>query len=116
MATSLLLDRANWDLCLTTSGDIAVASEPYAQAQDISSEARVFQGECFYDTTRGVPYFTAILGQFQPVQVVKEALSRAALLVPGVRAAMVFLSRLDDRELSGQIQFRSDAGEGAATL
>ncbi|MEN2711420.1 hypothetical protein [Sphingomonas sp. VL_57B] len=116
MATTLLLDRVTWDLCVDTAGNIAVAAEPYAQAQDIASEARVFAGECYYDITRGVPYFSAILGHFQPVQIIKESLARAAKLVPGVIVATVFLSRLQGREIAGQIQFTSDSGQGMASL
>lgn len=116
MATTLLLDRATWDLAMDTAGNIALATEPYAQAQDVASEARAFAGECYYDTDRGVPYFSEILGQLQPIPVIKETLARAALLVPGVTSAVVYLSRLDRREIVGQIQFRTSTGEGVATL
>ncbi len=105
MATSLLLDRGNWDLALDASGNIAVASEPYSQSQDIASECRVYLGECYYDTTRGVPYATEILGQMQPVQVLKEQLGIAAERVPGVSEVTVILGSIKNREISGQVQF-----------
>lgn len=116
MATTLLLDRDQWDLCLTSGGDMAVASEPYSQAQDIASECRLILGEAYYETTRGVPYFTEILGRFQPVQIIKEALANAAQLVPGVSGATVYLDTLANREIGGQIQFESIAGGGVTTL
>lgn len=105
MATTLLLDRTGWDLCLTTTGDIAVASEPYSQAQDVASECRLFTGEAWYDTTRGIPYFGQVLGRTQPVQVLKTKLADASNLVPGVSNAQVYLNTIAGRELTGQVQF-----------
>lgn len=112
MATTLLLDKSVWDLCLTSSGDIAVASEPYALSQDVASECRVFQGEAYYDTSLGVPYFTSILGQPVPVQIIKENLAAAARRVPGVSDVVVYLSDISGRGVSGQVQFKG----GVATL
>lgn len=104
MAATLLLDRTSWDLCLNSSGDIAVASEPYSQEQDVASECRVFAGEVYYDTTQGIPY-PGILGQPVPVQVLKESLIAAAQRVPGVSNAVAYLTDVQARAISGQIQF-----------
>ena len=54
---TLLLDQTTWDLTLDANNNIALAAEPYAFAQDAASAIRLFQGELWYDTTRGVPYF-----------------------------------------------------------
>lgn len=105
MATTLLLDRPAWDLVLTSSGDIAVASEPYSTAQDVASEARLVLGEAWYDTGRGVDYFGEVLGRNQPVQILKQQLADAAARVPGVDQPQVFLGAIDRRTVSGQIQF-----------
>lgn len=112
MADTLLLDRANWDLCLDASGNIALAGEPYSLTQDVASECRVYLGECYYDTARGVPYPAAVLGQFQPVQVLKNELAIAASRVPGVTAPQVFLTDISARTVSGQVQFK----QGVASL
>jgi hypothetical protein len=109
MATTLLLDRATWDLCLTSAGDIAVADVPYAQEQDVASECRVFQGEAWYDTTLGVPYLSQVLGQAVPVQLLKEYLAAAARRVPGVNNVTVYLSSVSGRAISGQVQFNGTA-------
>lgn len=114
--TTLLLDRDAWDLCLTTTGDIALASEPYSQAQDVASECRLFAGEAYYNTAIGVPYFAQILGQNQPVQVLKVKLSEAAERVPGVTSAMAMLGSVSGREVRGQVQFSSAAGRQVAQL
>ena len=109
MATTLLLDQDAWDLCLDASGNWAVAAEPYAQAQDAASEIRVFAGECYYDTTLGVPYFTDGLGQGQPTPVLISKIEAAALRVPGVLSAVAYLN-VAQGVLSGQVQLSTTAG------
>jgi len=116
MATTFLLDRDNWDLCLTTTGDIAVASEPYSQAQDVASECRLFRGEAWYDAARGVPYFAQVLGRYQPVQLLKGFLADAAALVPGVADVRVVLASVEDRTVTGQVQFDTPQGAQAVAL
>ncbi len=116
MATTLLLDRDSWDLCLTTTGDIALASEPYSQAQDIASECRLFEGEAWYDTRLGVPYFGQILGGNQPIQVLKAKLVAAAQRVPGVVNPVPVLGDIVGRQVRGQIQFSTALGAQVATV
>jgi hypothetical protein len=103
-------------LCLDASGNIAVATEPYSQAQDSASAGRVFQGECYYDTSRGVPYFTEVLGRYQPTQLLRARLQQAALTVPGVTEATAVLTVGRDRVMTGQIQIKSSDGSGVAAL
>lgn len=110
MATTLLLDRTAWDLAIDAIGNIALASETYSILQDVSSACRLFQGELWYGGTDGIPYFDQVLGQHQPIQVLKEGLVRAALTVPGVLAATVFLTEAAGRTLTGQIQCQTNAG------
>lgn len=109
---TLLLDQTRWDLCLDASGDIALATVPYAAAQDVASAIRLFFGELWYDTTKGIPYFGQILGRFPPPPLIKAQLIRAALTVPGVTGAQCFLSAIVGRNLSGQVAIRY--GDGAA--
>ena len=92
MPSTLLLDTIAWDLCVDANGNIAVASEPYSLAQDAASAIRLFQGELWYDTTQGVPYWGQILGQWPPVAVMKAAFISAALTVPGVVSAQCFIN------------------------
>ena len=101
---TLLLDVVAWDLTVDINGNIAVASPPYALAQDAASECRLFQGEAYYATNRGIPYWQQILGLAPPLALVRTYLVNAALLVPGVVTAKVFFSSWIDRKLSGQVQ------------
>lgn len=107
---TLLLDRTLWDVVLDASGNIAVASEPYAIAQDVASAARLFRGELWYDTTPGVPYFEQVLGHSPPLGVLKTLLITAAKTVPLVATAKVFVSAVEGREIIGQIQVTDTGG------
>ena len=107
---TLLLDQTTWDLCLDASGNIAVAADPYAQAQDAASAIRTFAAEVWYNTAKGVPYFGQILGRFPPVPLIKAQLVKAALTVPGIVAAECTLASIRDRKLSGQVRITNIAG------
>lgn len=114
MSDTLLLDIAAWDLVLTVAGNIAVASAPYALAQDAASAIKTFQSEVYYDTTLGVPYWTSILGTLPPLALIKAKFVAAALTVPGVVSAQVFITSIVDRTLNGQVQIVDTNGNTAA--
>lgn len=107
---SLLLDRTAWDLVIGADGNIAAATDPYAFAQDVACAVKLFQGELFYDTTKGIPYWQDILGQWPPLSVVQAAIVRAALTVPGVIAARCDAVTFAGRALSGQVIVTDSAG------
>lgn len=107
---TLLLDRTLWDLTLDINGNIAMASEPYSIAQDVASACRTFLGECYYDTSQGVPYFQEILGQTPPLSVLKAALIAAAMTVPEVQSVVVYISSVVGRNVSGQIHVITTSG------
>lgn len=111
MASTLLLAIDTWDLIVGADGNIAVASPPYALAQDAASAIKTFLGECYWSTTVGVPYLSEILGKNIPLPLLKQQLIVAALTVPGVVSAQVFISRITDRTLSGQVQVVSEDGQ-----
>lgn len=124
MAKTILLDAVAWDLVADASGNIAVAAEPYAQAQDAASAIQLFKGEAYYDTTRGVPYWDraanaadrgVILGYAPPANFMRQKFIAAALTVPGVQAARCFLASVVGREVRGQVQITNQAGQTAAT-
>ena len=100
---TLLLDIEQWDLAIDAKGDIAVASNPYALAQDAASAIKLFQGEQYYDTTKGVPYWQDILGLYPPLALVKAQFVKAALTVPEVVASRAFIQSFTLREIRGQV-------------
>lgn len=107
---TLLLDVNSWDLVLDNSGNIALASEPYALAQDVASTIKTFIGELWYDDTQGVPYFDKILGKYPPLGLIRTQLKQAALAVPGVVSAKVTINSFVNRTVTGQVQFIDTTG------
>ena len=107
---TLLLDRTYWDLVLDANGNIALASDPYSRAQDVASACRLFRGELWYNTEKGIPYFDEILGHKPPVSLVKSHLEQAALTVPGVGNVQIVLQAIENRKLSGQVLFTDTEG------
>lgn len=114
MASTLLLDRTAWDLVLDAYGNIARADEPYSITQDVASACRLFFGELWYDEAQGVRYFERVLGKFQALQILKSQLEAAALTVPGVASAQVFVSAVTNRTVSGQVQIV--LGDGSTAI
>lgn len=108
---TLLLDVTGWDLLTDSGGNIAMATDPYSRAQDVASALRLFLGECWYDTARGIPYFAEILGHVPPVIVFQEYMVAAALTVPGVVSAQCVLNSFEGRTVTGQVTFQTDDGE-----
>jgi hypothetical protein len=111
---TLLLDSAAWDLTTDKFGNIALATDGYALAQDAASAIRTVQGEVYYDTTLGIPYFQQILGFSPPVSLMKAYFVQAALAVPEVATAVCFIASIINRQVSGQVQVRTAAGQLAA--
>lgn len=101
---TLLLDPETWDLVIDAAGNIAMATQPYSIAQDVASACRLFSGELWYDTAKGVPYFEQILGKNPPLSLIKAEIVKAALTVPNVVSAQCFISAFDGRSITGQVQ------------
>lgn len=101
---TLLLDRTVWDLVLDAAGNIAMASNPYAVAQDVASAIRLFKGELFYNKAPGVPYWQDILGYRPPLALVREYVQKAAMTVPEVAGAVCTITDFTDRNLTGYVE------------
>lgn len=112
---TLLLDTVTWDLAIDVLGNIAVASNPYALAQDAASAIRLFQGELWYDTEKGVPYWEQILGKSPTLSLIRSQFVEVALTVPEVKSAKCFISSVEGRVVSGQIQVTEDTGQTAVS-
>lgn len=111
---TLLLDTGTWDLTKDVSGNIAVASQPYALAQDAASAIRLFQAELYFDTRPGIPYFDQILGEAPPISLMKAWFVRSAMTVPGVVSAVAYISEWTDRTVRGQVQVKDTNGNVTA--
>jgi hypothetical protein len=109
---TLLLDVALWDLTLDANGNIALASAPYAIAQDVASACRTVLGEVYYDSALGVDYFGKLFGKTPPKTVFQEQFIAAALTVPSVVAATCVIENYSPttRTATGQVQFTDSSG------
>jgi hypothetical protein len=108
---TLMLNPDTWDLMIDSAKNIALASDPYSQAQDAASAIKVFEAECYYDTTLGIPYFEAIFGRVPPLGLIKSEVNQQALSVPGVATSACFITSFVSRKLGGQVQIVNTAGE-----
>lgn len=111
MAKTLALELQDWDLCVDTSGNIALATEPYSIAQDVASACKTFIGECWYNTTYGIPYLQQVLGQLPSQSIIKALLVTAASTVPGCGNPIATITGFTDRVITGQVQFIDSFGQ-----
>lgn len=109
---TLLLDTEQWDLVIDAAGNIAMATDPYAMAQDVASECRLFVRELPEDPARGVDNY-AILSGPKPSSYIKDQLERAAYRVPTVIKARAALDLSDRKILGGQVQVTNSVGISA---
>lgn len=107
--TTLYLDPASWDLVQDASHNIALASAPYEQAQSVANACRLWLGEAPFNTNRGIPYETEILGQQVQTRILAGWYETEAATVPKVASATAVL-QYANRALTGQIQCTLDDG------
>lgn len=107
---TMLLDRSVWDCVLDVSGNWASATQPYQIAQDVASAVKLFKGECWYDVTKGIPYWQEILGQWPPLSLIRTYVESAALTVPEVVKAKCTILSTTDRIITGQVEVTDAAG------
>jgi hypothetical protein len=88
---------------IDAAGNWAVASDPYSLAQDVASAVKLFLGELYYDTTKGIPYFQQVLGQWPPLALVRARIEAAALTVPEVVQARCTITAFQGRVITGQV-------------
>ena len=98
----LMLEVSEWDLIPTQGGDIAVCTDPYALAQAVANEIKLFQGEAYYAPDQGIPYDPSILGMAASLSYIGELMQDAAMGVDGVVSATPNIY-MDGRTLRGAI-------------
>jgi hypothetical protein len=109
--TTLMLSIDAWDLALDGGGNLMIATPPYSTAQDVASAVRTFLNELFFDQSVGVPYTQQILGQIAPLSVIQDGIETAALTVPGVLTAIATINAVEDRQVTGQVDFTTSDGD-----
>jgi hypothetical protein len=100
---TLFLNPDTWDLDIDANGNIALATSAYAVAQDVASAGLLWKAEAPFDTDRGIPYDTAVLGYAPARQQLAGWYDTEAETVPDVSAASTVL-QYAGRGVTGQIQ------------
>lgn len=113
---TLLLDVVAWDLCMDAKRNIALAANPYAIEQDVSSSCQTLAGEVRQDTTRGIPLWKDVFQNVYPIALLKEDLVTEANRVPEVNGAVVYLDAITKRTVTGQVQVQTDYGTVIVSL
>lgn len=108
---SLLLDQTRWDLCVDAAGDIALAGDPYATAQDVATAVKLFLGELWFDTSKGVPYWAEILGRAPSLGYIRAQIEAAALGVPRVTQARCIIASFVGRKVVGTVEVINTDGQ-----
>jgi len=101
---------------MDVNNDIAVCEDPYAMAQDAACGIKLFLGEDYYDVTRGLPYWQRILGQWPPLELMRQLWIERAKEVPGVATANAYFVQLDERVITGQVQVMDEKGVRAGIM
>jgi hypothetical protein len=100
-----------WDLTVDGFKNIGVAVGPLALAQDVASAIQTYLGEVYYDTTQGLPYLSAVLGQPYAPMLLQTQLQQTALSVPGVLLAKASINTFVNRMASGVVFITDASGE-----
>ncbi|MBS1057184.1 hypothetical protein [Gluconobacter kondonii] len=109
---SLLLDRSTWGLALDANGNLAVCTEPYSVIQDVACAVRTWLGECWYDTSLGLPYDSGIFDGASSIPLLRSQAEQAAMTVPGIAAAQcALIGPRADRSVGGMIAVTLTTGE-----
>lgn len=110
MANTLPLNLDIWDLELDAAGNLNLTTPDASIAQDVASAIRTFLGECWYDTTLGLPYFGTILGQYPPPSLIISKIEQAALTIATVLTVKVVgLGLTAQRVLTGTVVVTSSS-------
>jgi hypothetical protein len=109
MAVTYALNPVTWDLIVGPDGNYVTLTGDAQIVQDVCSAIRTFQGECWYDTTQGLPYFQSILNQRPASSFIRKQVLNAALTVPTVTGATVTMLQIVNRKLTGTVLVTTSA-------
>lgn len=101
---TLYLDPDTWDLELDDTGNIRVATESYAVAQNVASATRAFTNDMYFQLDRGVPHFETDISNPISTGVLTSRLNRCARAVDGVLTAETTITSFENRVIEGEIR------------
>lgn len=106
------LDNTTWDILLDANGNLAITETPEAVSQDVASACLVFAGECFYNTTLGIPWQEEVLGLRPTAGYIARKLATEAEKLPVVKQAIanIFFDE-SSRQIRGLIRITDHQGD-----
>ena len=107
---TIFLDPNTWNLAVDSGGNIAVADDPYALAQNVSCAVRTFRGEVPSDLDYGIPYRESVLGSAYDAVAVRKHHEDIAKTVSGVTNALAVIDSFEHRVPSGFIKITDSDG------
>lgn len=110
MPTTLLLDKSDWDITIDDKGYLALTTNEYAIAQNVSNAVRLFTNDAYFDQQDGIPHFSVELGHIPSESVVRARINETAKSVEGVIDTQTELTAFNDRKLEGRIVITTNNG------
>lgn len=109
----------NWEFQIDSAGQIVMCQGTAAICQAVANDCRCFTNDLYFESERGIDWFTDQLGK--PIQraVVASRLREAAEAVPGVESVESIELEIDQdtRRLTGSINIITTDGDyGRAEL
>lgn len=104
---TLALKNDNWDFFVDSFGNWATKESNEQIAQDVATSCRVFVGEMEFDVGRGVNYREPDKIR----QTLGDDIRRQALLINGVKEAVVSIEKVDNRRASVMIYVTNENGD-----
>lgn len=91
-----LLLAENGDLAIVNN-DLAITNDKQSLAQKIKVALKTIEGEYFYNSSIGVPYFSEILGQNNAIDTIRAIMIDYISKIEGVKELTDFNLSLDSR-------------------
>jgi hypothetical protein len=106
---SLLLND-NWDIGITSSGELATVSGPYCDAQNVANAIRLFTNDAYLNTQKGVPHFNLDLGVEPSMSAVRSVYRKTARAVDNIRNVNVNNIFRKQRSIAGFLTVENETG------
>jgi hypothetical protein len=109
--SDLLLDTVTNDLSVV-SGDLVIVDKDAAIRQRLLETLRLFLGEWFLDTSKGLPYYQSILIKNPNLDVIEGLLRNAILNTDGVEQLTEFTFNYSSAGRTLSVSFQAQSSNG----
>lgn len=113
------LDTGSWDIYLDPTGNLAMLDNAtpgrFADlvCQRVRHRLQTFMGECFLDTSVGIPYYTEVLKKNPDMRRVRALLLATISGVEGIRKILELKVDFIARSREYKVIFKAEAVDGS---